>query len=110
MKSQFAVSLQNHMTERLTRAYLICLQSHGYQGGKMKTPLFERLYTQEELQCKAVKYQAEYEQLQDKKDFRSMASACYDIGCLYELLGEEEKSRYYYPTVSCAGKGKIFGN
>ena len=28
-----------------------------------------------------------------------MASACYDIGCLYELLGEEEKSRYYYQKI-----------
>jgi hypothetical protein len=63
------------------------------RGGEMITPLFERLYTQEELQCKVVRYEAGYEQFQDKNDFRSMASACYDIGCLYEILEEEEKSR-----------------
>jgi tetratricopeptide (TPR) repeat protein len=99
MKSQFTVSEPN--PDRKTDKSLFHLSTISWksQGGKMITPLFKRLYTQEELQSKVVRYQAEYEQLQDKKDFRSMASACYDIGCLYELLNEEEKSRYYYQKV-----------
>lgn len=28
-----------------------------------------------------------------------MASICFDIGCLYEILGKKEKSRYYYQKI-----------
>ena len=35
----------------------------------MITPIFERLYTQEELLCEVVRYEAKYGQFQAKKDF-----------------------------------------
>jgi tetratricopeptide (TPR) repeat protein len=69
------------------------------RGERMKNPIFGRLYTQEELQSKVDRYRAKYEQIQAKRDLRSMASLYYDIGCLYELLDEEEKSRYYYQKI-----------
>jgi hypothetical protein len=63
------------------------------RGERMKSPIFGRLYTQEELWRKVDRFRARYEQIQAKRDLRSMASLCYDIGCLYELLGEEDWKR-----------------
>lgn len=65
----------------------------------MKSPIFRRIYTQKELWCKIDRHRERYEQFQTKNDFRSTPSVCYDIGRLYELLGEEEKSKYYYQEI-----------
>ncbi len=65
----------------------------------MKNPILEKLYTQEELQSKVCEYITKYEQFQKKKDYRSLASSCYDIGRLFELLKDKEKSNYYYEKI-----------
>ena len=69
------------------------------KGGRMKNPILEKLYTQEELQKKVEEYITKYEQFQTKKDYRSLASKCYDIGRLFELLEDKEKSNYYYEKI-----------
>ncbi len=65
----------------------------------MKNPIVKKLYMQEELKHKIEQHITELRRSQTEKDFRSIASVCYDIGCLYEILGEEEKSRYYYQKI-----------
>ena len=62
-------------------------------------PIIKKLYTQEELEGKIVEYNEKYEKYKGKNDYELMASRCYDIGCLFELLGEKEKSDYYYQKI-----------
>lgn len=65
----------------------------------MKNPILDKLYTQEELHHRVSKWVARYEEFQTMKDYQSMASTCYDIGCLFELLKNNEKSTYYYKEI-----------
>lgn len=62
----------------------------------MKNPIARKLYTQKELKHKIEQHIRELKRSQSEKDFQSTLSVCYDIGCLYEILEDEEKSRYYY--------------
>ena len=65
----------------------------------MKYLLFKKLYAKQELQHKIEDYKEKYEQFQAKNDYPSIASACYNLGRLYEILGDREKSQLYYQKV-----------
>lgn len=65
----------------------------------MKNPILKRLYTQEELHHKVSEWVARYEKFRTMKNYQSMASTCYDIGCLFELLENKEKSTCYYEEI-----------
>jgi tetratricopeptide (TPR) repeat protein len=69
------------------------------KGERMKSSILSILYTQKELKCKVDEYIERYEQVRSSKDYQSMASRCYDIGRLFELLKDKEKSGYYYQKV-----------
>jgi len=65
----------------------------------MENPLFKKLYTNQELQHKIEDYIEKYKQVRTENDYRSAASVCYDLGRLYEILKDKEKSRFYYQKV-----------
>lgn len=65
----------------------------------MRNPIVKQLYTKQELEHKAKEHNKKLEKLQIQNDYRSIASEYYDIGCLFELLNDKEKSKYYYQQV-----------
>ncbi len=69
------------------------------KGERMKNPILRKLYTEEELQNKINEYTVKCEKSCIEKDYQSVASRYYDIGCLFELLEDEEQSDYYYQKI-----------
>jgi len=65
----------------------------------MKNLVLSKLYTQKELELKIAEYMKMYEKFRSSKDYQSMASSCYDIARVFELLEEKEKSNYYYQKI-----------
>ena len=79
-----------------------CRQIHAdnnSRDGMMKDSIVQKLYTQDELERKIECNTAKLGRSQTKNDYPSIASVCYDLGRLYEILGDREKSQLYYQKV-----------
>jgi tetratricopeptide (TPR) repeat protein len=65
----------------------------------MRNPIVKKLYTKQELEHKVKQHNKKLEKFQIQNDYRSIASEYYNIGRLFELLKDKEKSEYYYQQV-----------
>jgi tetratricopeptide (TPR) repeat protein len=61
--------------------------------------LIRKLYTEEELQGEIQKCKEKHEHSETKKYYQGMISATYALALMYEILGEEEKSRHFLEKV-----------
>lgn len=65
----------------------------------MTKPVINKLYSQEELRHKIESNIEKLKQYRAKEDYPSIISIYYDIGRLYEILGDKEESKYYYEKI-----------
>ena len=65
----------------------------------MTDSIIKRLYTRDELEHKIEGEIAKLRRVRTEHDYRSTASVCYDLGRLYEILKDTDKSQHYYQKV-----------
>ena len=63
-------------------------------------PVIEELYAREEIQDRINKYMKKYKEYKRKNDYSSMISECNNIAIFLEILGNNEKSKYYYQKIA----------
>ena len=68
------------------------------KGGKMN-PIIKNLYTREEIRDRIKNYIERYEESKSKNDYSSMISEYNNIAIFFEILGNTEKSNYYYQQI-----------
>lgn len=62
-------------------------------------PIIKNLYTREEIQDRIKNYMERCEKSKSKNDYSSMISEYNNIAIFFEILGNKEKSNYYYQKI-----------
>ncbi|MGC1120575.1 MAG: hypothetical protein WBA22_05730 [Candidatus Methanofastidiosia archaeon] len=62
-------------------------------------PLTRKLYTEEELQEKIKKYKQEHDSSKAEVDYQRMTDTAYTLALLFEIMGDEENSKYYLKRI-----------
>jgi len=74
-------------------------------------PIIEYLYSEEELVINISNHKKGLEKYEKVHHYNSMAHEYFEIGCLYEILGNKNLSqKYYQKVVDCKSKSKEVSN